>query len=176
MDLRPCLYREARAPDGGGPTELVCLAGGRHPLGVVGGDLCYLMKVCGTCPIPAALSEEAKPCLYLLPLRIFGEEEIDTLYHCRWLYRLNPRRADRHLSLHFPKACEWWFPHPVEFLPPGTVWHTLRAHRLYLGEIAEPAPPPWHWGPRPLPEWQPRWRRFLKWLSEMFPLAPLKRS
>lgn len=169
MTLAPCLYRQKQPTGDGGGVELVCLAGGNHPLGLLGGDLNYMTKVCGSCPIPAALREEAKPCLYLLPLRIFRENEIETLYHCRWLYRLNPRRADRLLSLHFPKACDWWFPHPVEFLPPGTAWHTHRARRLYLGEIQEPATPIWQWAASPLSEPLPRWRRFLKWLIDRCP-------
>jgi hypothetical protein len=162
--LRACLYRLERPLAGTADKEIVCLAGGNHRLGLAGGDARYLASVCGQCPIPEALSEEAKPCLYLLPIRIFGEIEIKTLYQCRALYRLNPKRADRSLSLHFPKACEWWFPHPLEFLPPGTEWHTHLARGLYLGEIAEP-PPPWNWGAPPPPEPLPRWRRLLSLIT-----------
>ncbi len=163
--LRPCIYRKERPREDAPGVEFVCLAGGNHPLGIKEGDQAYLKEVCGSCPIPAALTREAKACLYLLPIRIFLGAEIETLYQCRVLYRLNPKRADRSLSLHFPKACEWWFPHPLEFLPPGTEWHTLRARGLYLGEIEEPAPPSWHWGPSSRSEPPSGWRRLLSWIS-----------
>jgi hypothetical protein len=165
MALRPCLYRKQRAMEDEAEVEIVCLAGGNHRLGIAGVDLKYLEDVCGQCPIPGALTDEARACLYLLPFRIFGEVEIETLYHCRWLYRLNPQRADKLLSLHSPKACEWWFPHPIIFLPPGTEWHTNRARGLYLGEIEEPAPPPWYWGPPSPAESRSGWRRLLSWIG-----------
>lgn len=164
--LRACLYRLQRQTAAEAEVEMVCLAGGNHRLAVISqGDFAYMEKVCGQCPVPAALSPEANPCLYLLPFRIFRGTEVETLYHCRALYRLNPKRADRSLSLHFPKACEWWFPHPLEFLPPGTEWHTLRARGLYLGEIEEPSPPRWHWGFLGQPELPARWRRLWSWLA-----------
>jgi len=166
MNLRPCLYRKQRPVEDDTEVEIVCLAGGNHRLGITGSDLTCVESVCGQCPIPDVLTEEAKPCLYLLPIRIFGEVEIETLYQCRVLYRLNPKRADKSLSLHFPKACEWWFPHPLEFLPPGTEWHTYRARGLYLGEIEEPAPPPWYWGSPSHPEPGPGWRRLLSWIAK----------
>ena len=164
--LKPCLYRKQRPVEEEAEVEIVCLAGGNHRLAITGsGDLTYLETVCGQCPIPDALTDEAKACLYLLPIRIFGEVEIETFYQCRALYRLNPKRADKSLSLHFPRACEWWFPHPIIFLPPGTEWHTNRARGLYLGEIEEPAPPPWHWGSPSPPESRSGWRRVLSWIA-----------
>jgi hypothetical protein len=164
VTLRPCLYRNQRLRENAAEVEIVCLAGGNHFLGIAGGDLRYLEEVCGSCPVPDALTEEARACLYLLPLRIFRENEIETIYQCRVLYRLNPKRADRSLSLHFPQACEWWFPHPLEFLPPGTEWHTLQARGLLLGELVEPTPPPWHWGPPRHAEPPAGWRRLLSWI------------
>jgi len=161
MALRPCLYRKQRPVEDATEVEIVCLAGGNHRLGIIGSDLAYMETVCGQCPIPDVLTDEAKACLYLLPIRIFGEIEIETFYQCRAFYRLNPKQADKSLFLHFPRACEWWFPHPIEFLPPGTEWHTLRARGLYLGEIEEPAPPPWYWGSPSPPESPSRCRRLL---------------
>jgi len=166
MAPRPCIYRKEHQVEDAAEVEIVCLAGGCHRLGIIGSDQTYLEYVCSQCPIPDALTDEAKACLYLLPIRIFGESETETLYHCRWLYKLNPKRADKLLSLHFPKACEWWFPHPIEFLPPGTEWHTLRARGLYLGEIEEPEPPPWHWNSPHPPEPRHGWRRLLSWVAK----------
>jgi len=134
MALRPCLYRKERPVEDAAEVKIVCIAGGNHRLGIAGSDLKYMEDVCGQCPIPDALTDEAGACLYLLPIRIFGEVEIETFYQCRWLYKLNPKRADKSLSLHFPKACEWWFPHPIEFLPPGTEWHTHRARDSTLAK------------------------------------------
>lgn len=164
MALRSCIYRKERPIEGIAEVELVCLAGGNHRLGILGGDLADMEFVCDRCPIPDALTDEAGACLYLLPIRIFGEVEIGTLYHCRWLYKINPKRAGKFLSLHFPKACEWWFPHPIEFLPPGTEWHTLQARGLYLGEIEELAPPPWYWVLPNDAEAPSGWRRLLSWI------------
>jgi len=166
MALRPCIYRKEHQIENSAEVEIVCLAGGNHRLGIAGSDLSFLENVCGECPVPEALTDEAMACLYLLPIRIFGEAEIETFYFCRWLYKINPKRADKLLSLHFPKACEWWFPHPIEFLPPGTEWHTLRARGLYLGEIEEPEPPPWYWGPSGWSAPPSRWERLLSWLTK----------
>jgi len=166
MSLRPCIYRKERPQEDAAEVEIVCIAGGDHRLGIVGSDGTYMETVCGHCPIPGALTDEAKACLYLLPIRIFGEAEIETFYLCRWLYKINPKRGDKLLSLHFPKACEWWFPHPIEFLPPGTEYHTHRARGLYLGEIEEREPPPWFWSPPSQSELPSMWQRFLAWIAK----------
>jgi len=166
MAVRPCIYRKERPLGGASEVEIVCIAGGYQRLGTVGSDRTYMENVCDQCPIPDALTDEARACLYLLPIRVFGEAEIETFYLCRWLYKINPKRADKLLSLHFPKACEWWFPHPLEFLPPGTEWHTHRARGLYLGEIEEPAPPPWFWISPSKPEPPSRWQRLLTWIAK----------
>ncbi len=158
MALNPCLYRQERPLPGAHEVEIVCLAGGNHRLGIKGRDPAYLEKACGDCPVPDALADEDRTCLYLLPLRIFGDSGIETLYHCRWLYKLNPKRVNRLLSLHFPRSCEWWFPHPIKFLPPGTEWHTLRAWGLYLGTIEGPEPL-WRWSAPDFPEYPSGWRR-----------------
>lgn len=85
MALGPCLYRKHCPIEDAAEVAVVCLAGGNHRLGILGGDLAGMEFVCGQCPIPDALTDEAGACLYLLPIRIFGEVEIQTLYHCRWL-------------------------------------------------------------------------------------------
>jgi hypothetical protein len=165
MALRTCLYRQERPVEDATDIEIVCLAGGNHHLGIIGSDLTYMDSVCGQCPIPDVLTEESTACLYLIPIRIFGEVEIETLYQCRVLYDLNPQRADKSPFLHLPRACPWWFPHPIDFLPQGTEWHTHRARGLYLGEIEKPAPP-WSWGSASHPEPPSRLDRLLSWIAK----------
>jgi hypothetical protein len=166
MALRPCLYRKLRPVEDGTEVEIVCIAGGNHRLGITGSDLTCMRYVCGQCPIPDVLTEESKACLYLIPMRIFGEAEAETLYQCRALYNINPERADKSPCLNAPGLCPWWFPHPIEFLPPGTEWHTHRARGLYLGEIEKPAPPPLRLVSVTSPEPSSRWRCLLSWIAK----------
>ena len=165
MALRFCLYRKERPVEDSAEVEIVCLAGGNHRLAIIGIGSTYMECICGECPIPGVLTDEAHACLYLLPFRIFGGGKPQTLYQCRPFYRTNPKRADKFPCLNLSRFCPWWFPHPIEFLPEGTEWHTHRARGLYLGEIEEPEPPPWRWGSPSYPAPSARWRRLLSWIA-----------
>ena len=169
MALRFCLYRKERPVEDSAEVEIVCLAGGNNRMGIIGNDLTYMECVCGECPIPDVITEEARACLYILPIRIFGEVEIETLYQCRPLYKVNPERADKSPCLNAPRLCPWWFPHPIDFLPEGTEWHTHRARGLYLGEIERPALAAWRLVSPSPPESPSRWRRLLSWIAKRVP-------
>jgi hypothetical protein len=164
MALKRCIYRMERPIDEVAEVEIVCLAGGNHRLGSAGSDPTY-MDICGHCPIPDALTEEAGACLFLLPIRIFGEAGIETLYQCRFFYDVNPERADKSPFVHIPGACLLWFPHPIDILPQRTEWHTHRARALYLDEIQKPVPA-WRLYSRRTPESSSRWQRLLFWITK----------
>jgi len=110
---KPCPYRQQRPVADALDGEFVCVAGDNHRLGTTGSDLANLEQICRECPIPGILTEEAKPCLHLIPIRIFAEAEVQTLYHCRIFYHINPERADGSPAWMLvtpkpPKPTVWW--------------------------------------------------------------------
>ncbi len=136
--MTPCLYRSERPVHDEERTETVCLAARAYSLVKKDGHLDEMVEVCSQCPIPEIFAAGTKTCLYLLPMRIFGESEISTMYNCRILYTLNPAFVSTTAETHVPELCPWWFPHPMRKLPLGTEWHTNMAIGLYLGEIELP--------------------------------------
>ena len=103
-----------------GRVEISCAAGG-FLLGVQGRDDDRIRRICGACPIPRELADDAA-CLHLRPIRIEEGGELLSYFCCRWFYVLNPRRQPT--ALHQQCPCPHWFPRPEVDLIPGYVKET----------------------------------------------------
>ena len=110
ISLPTCFFRE-RIVSEDGQHVYRCKAGNGYVLGPVGSEV--VQKICGSCPVPSEYAPERKPCLYLVPLRIFGSEGIQTFMLCHWFYRNSPSRWV-HMAKH-QCPCHYWFPHPEEY-------------------------------------------------------------
>jgi hypothetical protein len=93
VTLKSCPYRKQRSAENGFDTDIVCVAGDNHRLGMAAVDAGWIGRICGKCPIPDAFAESAKPCLYMLPMRFFADDEVKTLYQSHFLWDKSAARG-----------------------------------------------------------------------------------
>ncbi|HED03976.1 MAG TPA: hypothetical protein ENI60_04325 [Candidatus Fraserbacteria bacterium] len=127
----PCLFRE-QALDEAGRAVYHCRAGGDFVLGTVGS--LAVQQICGSCLVPAEYAPERQPCLYLVPLRVFGSAGTPTFLLCRWFYHSGPRSWVHSAEQQCP--CPHWFPHPgrqhspaIEAMNAGVIRDALALYR-----------------------------------------------
>ncbi len=103
-----------------GGCEIYCKAAGPGPLSSGQEVEGLLLVTCGGCPIPKALEERMRPCLYLVPLRFKREKCLMTGFSCRWFHTLEEGDPKEEVWV-LCGGCPHWFPRPPdEDRIPGT--------------------------------------------------------
>jgi len=120
--------------------------------------------VCGPCNIPPELSPTRRPCLFLVPVRLWEGDALRTGFSCRWFHSLKPKSLPRE-AWQVCLGCPHWFPRPEEEadVPRMDAWFR-RILRMYW----EPEPPVESiWSVR-LADAPPGWRvRLMKRIGEI---------
>jgi len=111
--LPVCVYRRV-VRDGPDPASYyVCGCSGGLPIGTVGEEALGLADACGPCNIPVELSPTRRPCLFLVPVRLWEDGSLRTGFSCRWFCSLKPKSLPGE-AWQVCLGCPHWFPRPEE--------------------------------------------------------------
>jgi len=133
-----CAYRRVMPSEPGGDPFVVCGCSGELPIDMVNGDRWNLAVICGSCNIPAVLDPSLRPCLFLVPVRIWEGNTLRTGFSCRWFASLKPKFLPSEVWIAC-FGCPHWFPRPPEEESvPGIDRWIRKVIRMYW----EPAPEP----------------------------------
>lgn len=136
-----CAYRRIVSPPPGAEPHVVCVCSGELPLGMVSGPRGDFAEICGSCTIPEELAPSRRPCIYLVPVRIWEGDTLRTGFSCRWFASLKPK----YLPPEVWKCCfgcPHWFPRPrQEEIVPGMDRWFRKVIRMYWDPVPEPARP-----------------------------------
>lgn len=116
------------AGSGSGPVSLICGTGGVNLTAAHGSNA---DAVCKSCDIPSSLLKK-QACLYLVPFRIFGSDNVQSYYGCRWFLDIPPRNVPRNND--WCRACTYWFPRPPEHMIPNAFEYSRKARALFMGD------------------------------------------
>ena len=108
-----CAHRRMLPSEPGGDSFVVCGCSGGVPIGLMNGDRGNVIEICGSCTIPAALDPSRRPCLFLVPVRIWEEDALRTGFSCRWFASLKPKFLPTEVWMAC-FGCPHWFPRPPE--------------------------------------------------------------
>jgi hypothetical protein len=115
----------------------VCGCSGGIPIGTVGEEALGLANACGPCNIPVELSPTRRPCLFLIPVRLWEGDTLRTGFSCRWFCSLKPKSLPGE-AWQVCLGCPHWFPRPEE---ESDVPGMDRWIRTILRMYWEPEPP-----------------------------------
>jgi len=119
--------------------QIICEAGGGFVLGTTE-SIAAAQKICLSCDIPQSLNFRYA-CLYVVPFRVFQENNIQSYYGCRWYFRLNPQKAPKNMD--WCIGCRDWFPRPQRIQVPGQIRMSHKFLRIFLNpaeNIDRPSP------------------------------------
>ena len=108
-----CIYRRVVREGTGSPSYYVCGCSGGIPIGTVGEEALGLADICGPCNIPVELSPTRRPCLFLVPVRLWEGDTLRTGFSCRWFCSLKPKSLPGE-AWQVCLGCPHWFPRPEE--------------------------------------------------------------
>lgn len=132
-----CEYRRIVPSEPGEDPFVVCGCSGGLPIGLVNGSRGDIPAVCGSCTIPSELDSSRRPCLFLVPVRIWRGDALQSGFSCRWFASLKPK----YLPSEVWKCCfgcPHWFPRPPgEDSVPGIDRWIRKVIRMYLEPIPE---------------------------------------
>ena len=132
-----CTYRRV-VREGPGSTSLyVCGCSGGLPIGKVGEETLLLADTCGPCSVPVEISPIRRPCLFLVPVRMWEGDTLRTGFSCRWFCSLKPNSLPGE-AWQVCLGCPHWFPRPEE---ETDVPRMDRWIRTILRMYWEPEPP-----------------------------------
>lgn len=135
--LPGCVYRRVAQYGQGSDPYYVCGCSGGLPIGTVGEEALGLADTCGTCSIPAELSPIRRPCLFLVPVRLWEGDALRTGFSCRWFYALKPKSLPGE-AWQVCLGCPHWFPRPEDETDVPGIERWIRGIlRMYW----EPEPP-----------------------------------
>jgi len=142
LHLPPCEYRRVLASSGpGADPYVVCVCSGGLPIGAVKRGRGDAAGACGRCSIPAELDPARRPCLYLVPVRIWEDDSLRTGFSCRWFASLNPRYLPAEVW-RCCSGCPHWFPRPPkEESVPGIDRWIRKVIRMYWERSSDPVGP-----------------------------------
>jgi hypothetical protein len=159
-----CAYRRVVWYGPGSTSNYVCDCSGGIPVGTVGEEAIGLADACGPCNIPVELSPIRRPCLFLVPVRLWEGGTLRTGFSCRWFCSLKPKSLPGE-AWQVCLGCPHWFPRPEEEIdvPRMDGWI-----RMILRMYWEPEPPVESIGSVRLAETPPGWRvRLMKRIREI---------
>lgn len=133
-----CAYRRIVPCEPGGDRFVACGCSGELPIGMENGDRGNVAEVCGACTIPAALDSSRRPCLFLVPVRVWEGDALRTGFSCRWFASLKPKFLPSEVWIAC-FGCPHWFPRPPE---EDSVPGIDRWIRKVIGMYWDPAPEP----------------------------------
>jgi len=135
--LPVCCYRRLVRDGTGSAPYYVCGCSGGIPIGTIGEEALGLADTCGPCNIPVELSPTRRPCLFLVPVRLWKGDALRTGFSCRWFGSLKPKSLPGE-AWQVCLGCPHWFPRPEEEtdVPRMNAWFR-RILRMYW----EPEPP-----------------------------------
>jgi hypothetical protein len=110
---------------------------GRPPDRDGGEEAPGLADACGPCNIPPELSPTRRPCLFLVPVRLWEGDALRTGFSCRWFCSLKPESLPGE-AWQVCLGCPHWFPRPEE---ENDVPRMDRWIRTILRMYWEPEPP-----------------------------------
>jgi len=135
--LPVCCYRRLVRDGTGSAPYYVCGCSGAIPIGTVGEEALLLAEICGPCNIPPELSPTRRPCLFLVPVRLWEGDALRTGFSCRWFFSLKPKSLPGE-AWQVCLGCPHWFPRPEEETDlPRMDWWIRKILRMYW----EPEPP-----------------------------------
>ncbi|HAM32051.1 MAG: hypothetical protein A2X91_06505 [Deltaproteobacteria bacterium GWB2_65_81] len=111
--LPVCWYRHLVRDGAGSAPYYVCGCSGGIPIGTMGEEALGLADTCGPCNIPVELSPTRRPCLFLVPARLWEGDTLRTGFSCRWFCALKPKSLPRD-AWQVCLGCPHWFPRPEE--------------------------------------------------------------
>jgi len=132
-----CVYRRVVRNGPVSTSYYVCACSGGLPIGTVGEEALDLADTCGPCNIPPELSPTRRPCLFLVPVRLWEGDTLRTGFSCRWFCSLKPKSLPRE-AWQVCLGCPHWFPRPEE---ETDVPRMDRWIRMILRMYWEPEPP-----------------------------------
>ena len=132
-----CVYRRVVRDKPDSTSYYVCVCSGGLPIGTVGEEALDLADTCGPCNIPPELSPTHRPCLFLVPVRLWEGDTLRTGFSCRWFCSLKPKSLPGE-AWQVCLGCPHWFPRPVE---ETDVPRMDRWIRTILRMYWEPEPP-----------------------------------
>jgi hypothetical protein len=135
--LPVCSYRHLVRDGVGSTPYYVCGCSGGIPVGTVGEEALGLADTCGPCNIPVELSPTRRPCLFLVPVRLWKGDTLHTGFSCRWFCTLKPKSLPGE-AWQVCLGCPHWFPRPEE---ENDVPRMDRWIRTILRMYWEPEPP-----------------------------------
>lgn len=108
-----CVYRRVVRDEPDPASYYVCGCSGGLPIGTVGEEAHFLADTCGPCNIPVELSPTRRPCLFLVPVRLWEGDSLRTGFSCRWFCSLKPKSLPGE-AWQVCLGCPHWFPRPEE--------------------------------------------------------------
>lgn len=108
-----CPYRRIGPSEPAGDPFFVCGCSGGLPLDMANGDREDLAATCGSCSIPQEIDASRRPCLFLVPVRIWEGNALRTGFSCRWFASLKPKFLPPEAWM-CCMGCPHWFPRPPE--------------------------------------------------------------
>jgi hypothetical protein len=135
--LPVCCYRHLVRDGAGSAPYYVCGCSGGIPIGTMGEEALGLATTCGPCNIPPELSPTRRPCLFLVPVRLWEGDTLRTGFSCRWFCSLKPKSLPGE-AWQVCLGCPHWFPRPEEETDVPSMDRWIRTIlRMYW----EPEPP-----------------------------------
>jgi hypothetical protein len=132
-----CVYRRVVRDGPGSTSYYICGCSGGLPIGTVGEEALDLADTCGPCNIPVELSPTRRPCLFLVPVRLWEGDTLRTGFSCRWFCSLKPKLLPGE-AWQVCLGCPHWFPRPEE---ETDVPRMDRWIRMIVRMYWEPEPP-----------------------------------
>jgi hypothetical protein len=159
-----CVYRRVMRERPDSSSYYVCGCSGGLPIGMVGEEALGLADTCGPCKIPVELSPTRRPCLFLVPVRLWEGGTLRTGFSCRWFHSLKPKSLPRE-AWQVCLGCPHWFPRPEEETDlPRMDWWIRKILRMYW----EPEPPHESFWSVRLADAPPGWRvRLMKRIGKI---------
>jgi hypothetical protein len=135
-----CAYRRIEPSEPGEDLFVVCGCPGGVPIGLVNGNRGKVAEICGSCNIPAVLDPPRRPCLFLVPARIWEGDALRTRFSCRWFASLKPKFLPSEVWIAC-FGCPHWFPRPPEEeAVPGIERWIRKVIRMYWEPKPDPDP------------------------------------
>lgn len=140
-----CAYRRVAETGPGGERVYVCDCAGGVPIGTVGEERLSLADICVPCTLPAEIDPSRRPCLFLIPVRLWEGGTLRTGFSCRWFYKFKPKVLPDE-AWKACLGCHHWFPRPrdEEDIPRMHEW-IGKIIRLYWEPLPQDDP---IWGDR----------------------------